>query len=116
MQEVKSHEQATLGFPQIANSELSRTHVSRIALSHTITKPTSQTATIFFVLFSLAVGSAITFIVPPLRGPDEIAHFLRIYSYIHGELLPSAEIDGRKGTFVKRELYHKLHFFKTAGE
>ena len=116
MQEVKSHEQATLGFPQIANSELSRTHVSRIALSHTITKPTSQTATIFFVLFSLAIGSAITFIVPPLRGPDEIAHFLRIYSYIHGELLPSAEIDGRKGTFVKRELYHKLYFFKTAGE
>jgi uncharacterized membrane protein len=116
MQEVKSHEQATLGFPQIANSELSRTHVSRIALSHTITKPTPHTATIFFVLFSLAVGSAITFIVPPLRGPDEIAHFLRIYSYIHGELLPSAEIDGRKGTFVKRELYHKLHFFKTAGE
>src|ERR1700736_1142322 len=116
MQEVKSHEPATLGFPQIANSELSRTHVSRIAPSHTITKPTSQTATIFFVLFSLAVGSAITFIVPPLRGPDEIAHFLRIFSYIHGELLPSAEIDGRKGTFVKRELYHKLYFFKTAGD
>jgi hypothetical protein len=38
----------------------------------------------------------------------------RIYSYVHGELLPSAELDGRKGTFVKRELYHKLYFFKTA--
>ena len=67
-------------------------------------------------MFSLVLGSAIAFIVPPLRGPDEIAHFVRIYSYVHGELLPSAELDGRKGTFVKRELYHKLYFFKTAGE
>src|ERR1700726_5049704 len=112
MQEVKSHEQATLGFPQIANNELSRTHVSRIALSHTITKPTSQTATIFFVLFSLAVGSAIAFIVPPLRGPDEIAHFLRIYSYIHGEFLPATEVNGRKGVLVERELYKQLYFFR----
>jgi hypothetical protein len=32
------------------------------------------------------------FINPPLRGPDEIAHFLRIYSYVRGELLSVTKI------------------------
>src|ERR1700716_689744 len=104
MQEVKSHEQSIISFRQITNSQLSRTHVFRVGISHVITSITAQPATIFFVLFSLVLGSAIAFIVPPLRGPDEIAHFVRIYSYVHGELLPSAELDGRKGTFGKREL------------
>jgi hypothetical protein len=39
-----------------------------------------------FVLLSLTFGSAIAFVVPPLRGPDEIAHFLRIHSYARGKL------------------------------
>jgi uncharacterized membrane protein len=69
-----------------------------------------------FVLLSLAFGSIIIFANPPLRGPDEIAHFLRIYSYARGELLPVMEINGRKGIFVSPELYNQLHFFKTAGE
>jgi hypothetical protein len=34
------------------------------------------------------------------KGPDEIAHFLRIYSYARGELLPGTEINVRKGIFV----------------
>src|SRR6266496_5418824 len=67
-----------------------------------------------FVLLSLAFGSAISIVVPPLRGPDEIAHFLRIYSYTRGELLPITEVDGRKGIFS--ELYTQLSFFKNAGE
>jgi uncharacterized membrane protein len=69
-----------------------------------------------FVLFSFAFGSAISIVVPPLRGPDEIAHFLRIYSYTRGGLLPVTEIDGRKGIFIERELYTQLSFFKDAGE
>jgi hypothetical protein len=40
-----------------------------------------------FIVFSLAFGSAISVFVPPLRGPDEIAHFLRIYSYTRGGFL-----------------------------
>jgi uncharacterized membrane protein len=71
---------------------------------------------IAFMLFSLAFGSLITVIVPPLRGPDEIAHFLRIYSYARGSLLPPAELNGRKGIFIDRELYSQLSFFKNAGE
>ena len=50
---------------------------------------------IVFALLSLFFGSAIIAINPPLRGPDEISHFLRIYSYARGELLPVTEIDGR---------------------
>jgi uncharacterized membrane protein len=69
-----------------------------------------------FVVLSLTFGSAIAFVVPPLRGPDEIAHFLRIHSYARGELLPPAELDGRKGIFVERELYNQLYFFRAAGE
>src|SRR5258708_21681044 len=69
-----------------------------------------------FVLLSLAFGSIIIFANPPLRGPDEIAHFLRIYSYARGELLPVTEINARKGIFVNPGLYNQLYFFKTAGE
>jgi hypothetical protein len=69
-----------------------------------------------FVFLSLAFGSLVIVVVPPLRGPDEIAHFLRVYSYARGELLPAAEVDGRKGTFVERELYDQSHFFWSAGE
>jgi uncharacterized membrane protein len=69
-----------------------------------------------FVLLSFVFGSAISVVVPPLRGPDEIAHFLRIYSYTRGGLLPAAEVDGRKGIFVEHELYNQLSFFKNAGE
>src|SRR5947208_6700577 len=69
-----------------------------------------------FILLSFVFGSAISVVVPPLRGPDEIAHFLRIYSYTRGGLLPAAEVDGRKGIFIERELYTQLSFFKNAGE
>jgi uncharacterized membrane protein len=69
-----------------------------------------------FVLVSIVFGSAIVLVLPPLRGPDEIAHFLRIHSYARGELLPSAEVEGRKGIFVNPDLYNELSFFKNAGE
>src|SRR3984893_6360870 len=71
---------------------------------------------IVFALLSLFFGSAIIVVNPPLRGPDEISHFLRIYSYTRGELLPVTEINGRKGVFVERGLYERLHFFKDSGE
>ena len=71
---------------------------------------------IVFALLSLFFGSAIIVVNPPLRGSDEISHFLRIYSYTRGELLPVTEINGRKGIFVERVLYERLHFFKDSGE
>lgn len=71
---------------------------------------------IVFALLSLSFGSAIIVVNPPLRGPDEISHFLRIYSYTRGELLPVTEINGRRGIFVEPVLYQRLHFFKDSGE
>jgi hypothetical protein len=71
---------------------------------------------IVFALLSLAFGSAIIVVNPPLRGPDEISHFLRIYSYSRGEFLPTTENDGRKGIFVERKLHDRLYFFKDSGE
>ena len=69
-----------------------------------------------FSILSVAFGLTISVVVPPLRGPDEIAHFLRIDAYTRGELLPASELDGRKGTLVDSELYRELTFFKNAGE
>src|SRR5947207_15369340 len=60
-------------------------------------------AALIFILASVAFGAAISTVVPPLRGPDEIAHFLRIYSYARGMVLAAAEVNGRKGVFVAPE-------------
>ena len=82
---------------------------------HKSVLPTCRPASIFMFL-SLAFGSIIIFANLPLRGPDEIAHFLRTYSYARGELLPVTEINARRGIFVSPGLYNQLYFFKTAGE
>src|SRR5215211_1845799 len=87
----------------------------RSALPYISTRVGIQPAAAF-VLLSLAFGSLVIFVTPTFRGPDEISHFLRIYSYSRGELLPPAEVRGRKGIFVERELYANLHFFAYAGE
>jgi hypothetical protein len=43
---------------------------------------------VVFVLLSFAFGWAVSVVVPPLRGPDEIAHFLRIYATHAGAFYP----------------------------
>jgi hypothetical protein len=72
--------------------------------------------TTVFIALSLAFGGLIISGTPPLRGPDEISHFVRIYSYAWGQILPTTEVDGRKGIFVEPGLYSELQFFRTAGE
>ena len=69
-----------------------------------------------FIALSLAFGGLIISCTPPLRGPDEVSHFVRIYSYARGEILPTKEINGRKGILVEPRLYSELQFFRTAGE
>jgi len=115
MRRVGVEPEAAVGQFSLTATTTSPLGGARTALSHVWTKIRIQPTTVFVVL-SLAFGLSITFVTPPLRGPDEIAHFLRIYSYARGELLPVAEIDGRKGIFVERQLHNQLHFFKTAGE
>src|SRR4029453_7591596 len=107
---------------QTASVRLSRKHAEtprwyqlRSGFSLVLSRLESRPAFLFIVL-SLAFGWAISVVVPPLRGADEIAHFLRIYSYAQGELLPAVEVDGRKGILIERELHAQLAFFKNAGE
>src|SRR6266705_191769 len=106
---------ASVGLAQDQNTETLRWYLLRSGLSLVWSRLESRPA-LAFVLLSFAFGSAISVVVPPLRGPDEIAHFVRIYSYTRGGLLPATEVDGRKGIFVERELYTQLSFFKDAGE
>jgi uncharacterized membrane protein len=106
---------ATVRLSRDKNAETRRWYELRSGFSLVLSRLESRPAFLFIVL-SLAFGSAISVVVPPLRGPDEIAHFLRIYSYAQGELLPAVEVDGRKGILIERELHAQLAFFKNAGE
>src|SRR5512132_3368801 len=108
-------EAASVPVSRTATTAASSFETSRKALFLIWTRIGLHPAT-SFVFLSLAFGSLVAIVVPPLRGPDEISHFLRIYSYSRGELLPPSEVAGRKGIFVERELYHQLHFFAYAGE
>jgi hypothetical protein len=112
----RSHIRAqTASVSRDQKTEMPRRYVFWSGLSQVLSRLQSRPDFVFIV-FSVAFGSAISVVVPPLRGPDEIAHFLRIYSYTRGGFLPSAEVDGRKGIFVERGLHTHLSFFKDAGE
>jgi len=70
-------------------------------------------AAIFVVLASL-FGLAAVFAIPPLRGADESAHFLRVYGITQGEIVPSlSDARGRKGIFLPARLYDDYEFFET---
>src|SRR5262249_26565560 len=66
-----------------------------------------------FVALSLVFGSLIIIAAPPLRGPDETAHFLRAYGIAQGDFVPSAsDAQGRKGVLLPARLYHGFAFFE----
>jgi Predicted membrane protein (DUF2142) len=106
---------ASVRLAQDAQLEMSKQYVFWSRLSAVLIRLQFRPA-VFFVLFSFAFGSATSIVVPPLRGPDEIAHFLRIYSYTQGGLFPVTQVNGRKGVFIESELHSQLSFFKDAGE
>src|SRR5436190_18730191 len=93
--------------PTIETSSLKR---SRNALSHIWMLVALHPATVF-VFFSLAFGFLVSFVTPPLRGPDEISHFLRIYAYARGELLPAAEDSGAVDVLPSAELLRSRTLF-----
>src|SRR5215217_5247411 len=66
-----------------------------------------------FVLLSAMFGTAIVAITPPLRGPDETAHFLRAYGIAQGAIIPSqADAQGRKGIFLVPHFYRQFALFE----
>jgi uncharacterized membrane protein len=67
-----------------------------------------------FVAVSLVFGTLIVLISPPLRGPDETAHFLRAYGIAQGDIVPSLrDAEGRKGVLVPPRLYEGFDFFES---
>jgi hypothetical protein len=66
-----------------------------------------------FVALSLLFGMLTIAAEPPLRGPDEKAHFLRAYGLSRGEIVPAGvDHEGRKGLLVPARLYDDLEFFE----
>ena len=65
-----------------------------------------------FIALSLLFGIALVAVSPPLRGPDETAHFLRAYGIAQGEFVPTAE-DGhsRKGVMLPPQLVAGFDYF-----
>jgi uncharacterized membrane protein len=66
-----------------------------------------------FVVLSLLFGTLIILATPPLRGPDETAHFLRAYGAAQGDVVPSLrDAQGRKGVLLPPTLYDGFEFFE----
>src|SRR5258707_5296474 len=67
-----------------------------------------------FVALSLLFGTLIILATPPLRGPDETAHFLRAYGVAQGDIIPSVlDAEGRKGILVPPRIYEGFDFFES---
>jgi hypothetical protein len=67
-----------------------------------------------FVLLATLFGFAAVFAIPPLRGADEPAHFLRAYGITQGEVVPSLQdAQGRKGVLLPARLHDDYDFFET---
>jgi predicted membrane protein DUF2142 len=67
-----------------------------------------------FTTLSLLFGTVILLATPPLRGPDETAHFLRAYGVAHGDFVPShRDAAGRKGIFLPPRLFDGFDFFES---
>jgi uncharacterized membrane protein len=67
-----------------------------------------------FTALSLLFGILIIVATPPLRGPDETAHFLRAYGIALGDIVPStSDAQSRKGIFLPSRLYEGFDFFES---
>jgi hypothetical protein len=67
-----------------------------------------------FAGLSLLFGTLVILATPPLRGPDETAHFLRAYGIARGEIVPSTvDAQNRKGVFLAPRLYEGFEFFES---
>ena len=68
---------------------------------------------LLFGLFSLAFGTLLIVLTPPLRGPDEAAHFLRAYGIAQGEIIPlTVDHEGRKGIHLPAYLHEGFAHFE----
>jgi uncharacterized membrane protein len=67
-----------------------------------------------FAIASAILGIALAGVAPPLRGPDETAHFLRAYGIGQGDLLASVyDSKGRKGIVLPVSFYRQFNLFES---
>lgn len=70
---------------------------------------------ILFAVLSLLFGGAAIILNPPLGGPDEGAHFLRIYSITQGEIVPHrTDARGRRGLMLPEHVNNDVSDFELA--
>ena len=70
---------------------------------------------VVFVVISFVFGPLVLALVPPMRGPDEAAHFVRAYAIARGEILPSTiDTDGRKGALIPQRLQREMEVIEFA--
>jgi uncharacterized membrane protein len=70
-----------------------------------------------FLAASVFVGLLAIAANPPLRGPDEAAHFMRAYAIAHGELVPATRDNrGRRGFFLPPTLNAQFNYFNEMRE
>jgi hypothetical protein len=68
-----------------------------------------------FAALSLFFGALAIIATPPLRGPDETAHFLRAYGIAQGHLVPTLrDSQNRKGVVLPPRLHEGFDFFESA--
>ncbi|MFP4361880.1 MAG: DUF2142 domain-containing protein [Alphaproteobacteria bacterium] len=65
-----------------------------------------------FLALSVLFGPLIVALNPPLRGPDELAHYLRAHALAQGELIADTAIDDRLGIFLPAELAAEIDAFE----
>jgi uncharacterized membrane protein len=71
---------------------------------------------IFLVLATFG-GLLVIGLNPPLRGPDEPAHFLRALGIAQGELVPrTVDARGRRGLYLARDFYEGFALFNAVRE
>jgi uncharacterized membrane protein len=71
------------------------------------------------IFFSLATLGGLLAIAlnPPLRGPDEPAHFLRALGIAQGELVPrTVDARGRRGLYLPRDFHEGFALFNAVRE
>lgn len=88
-------------------------HWSRQIRGRALTVITNPTAV--FVVLASVLGLFLVVLTPPLRGPDEPAHFLRAYGIAGGAIVPMMTDDvGRRGLLLPAPVYDGYTFFADA--
>jgi uncharacterized membrane protein len=69
-----------------------------------------------FLVLSAILGPPVALLNPPLRGPDELAHYLRAYGIAQGEVIARTERNGQLGLLLPAALHREIATFEAYRE